>query len=54
MRHLLQNNLNLKADGKYSFNDLDFFKINLSNNINNKSTKLDLNLEYNNSLKIDF
>ena len=43
----------LKSNGKYSFNNLDFFKINLSNDINDKIQKLDLNLEYNNTLKID-
>ena len=46
--------LNFKSNGKYSFNDSDFFKINFSNNINKNLQNLDLNLDYNKSFKIDF
>ena len=46
--------LKFKGEGKYSLNDLDFFKLNISNNISKNLQNIDLNLDYNSSLKIDF
>ncbi len=43
-------NINLKGDGKYSFNNSDFLKINLENNSKNDLTNLKLNLDFSKSL----
>ena len=43
-----------KAEGKYSFNDLDYLKIILSNNIDKDNINLKLNLDYQNSLDLLF
>ena len=42
----------LKTEGKYSFNNLDFLKINLENNIKKNLMNLKLNFEYKNILDI--
>ena len=47
-----QKNINLKGDGKYSFNDQDFLKINLENNLSKDLTKMKLNIDYRNSLEL--
>ena len=44
--------INFKADGKYSFDKLDFLNVNLENNFYNDKTYLKLNLEYKNSVDI--
>ena len=46
-------NINLKGEGKYSFNDIDFLKIKLDNNLNNDLINLKLNFEYGNSLELN-
>ena len=46
-------NINLKSKGKYSFNNLDFLKINLENNFNKDSLNLKLNFDYENSLVLE-
>ena len=43
----------LKGEGKYSFNDLDFLKINIENNFSNNLTNLKLNFDYGNSFAIN-
>jgi len=44
--------INLKSEGKYSFNNLDFLKINFENNWKNDLMNLKLNLSYRNSLEL--
>lgn len=44
--------INLKSEGKYSFNNLDFLKINFENNWKNDLINLKLNLSYRNSLEL--
>ena len=44
---------NLNIEGKYSFNNLDFLKINLSNKFAKDTIKLKLNFDYINSFKLD-
>ena len=44
--------INLKSEGKYSFNNLDFLKINFENNWKNNLMNLKLNLSYRNSLEL--
>ncbi|MDC0943043.1 hypothetical protein OAR49_00195 [Pelagibacteraceae bacterium] len=46
-------NINLKSEGKYSFNNRDFLKIKLDNNLNNDLINLKLNFEYGNSLELN-
>jgi len=46
-------NINLKSEGKYSFNNLDFLKINLENNFNKDLLNLKLNFDYKNSLVLE-
>ena len=46
-------NINLKGEGKYSFNNRDFLKIKLDNNLNNDLINLKLNFEYGNSLELN-
>jgi hypothetical protein len=43
---------NLKGDGKYSFNEKDYYKINIENNIIDDKTNLSLNFDYGNSLEL--
>ncbi len=43
---------NFNAEGEYSFNNLDFFKISLSNNFDNERNNFKLNFDYGNSLKL--
>ena len=43
---------NFNAEGEYSFNNLDFLKISLSNNFDKERTNLKLNFDYGNSLKL--
>ena len=43
---------NFNAEGEYSFNNLDFLKISLSNNFDNERNNLKLNFDYGNSLKL--
>jgi len=43
-------NINLKGDGKYSFNNSDFLKLNIENNSKNDLTNLKLNLDFGKSL----
>ena len=45
-------NVKLSFDGKYSFNKLDFFKINLLNNINNGIKNYKLDFDYGGNFKI--
>ena len=54
MASLSPKQLKFKGNGKYSFDNLKFFKINLSNNIIENIQNLDLKLDFNNRLKIDF
>ncbi len=44
--------INFLGQGKYSFNNSDFFKINFDNKINNDLTNLILNLDFTNSLDL--
>ncbi len=44
--------INFKFNGKYSFNNKDFFKINLENNFKNNLTSLKLNFDYKNSFEL--
>ena len=44
--------INLKSEGKYSFNNLDFLKINFENNWKSDLMNLKLNLSYRNSLEL--
>ena len=43
-------NINFKGEGKYSFNGLDFLKINFENNSNNNEINLKLNFDFKDSL----
>ena len=47
-------NINFFGDGKYSFNNSDFLKINFKNNFNNNLMNLKLDLNYKNSFVLDF
>ena len=44
---------NFNAEGEYSFNNLDFQKIDLSNNFENERNNFRLNFDYENSFKLD-
>ncbi len=44
--------INLKGDGKYSFNGLDFLKINLENNFVDNKNNLKLDFEYKDSIEL--
>ena len=46
--------INLKGVGKYSFDNLEFLKINLENNFNKDLTKLKLNFDYSNIFELNF
>ena len=46
-------NIDFKGEGKYSFNDLDFLKINLENNFKKDLLNLKLNFDYDKSLDIN-
>ena len=48
------NNTKLSGDGEYSFNNLEFLKINFENNLRNSEIDLKLNFDFKNNLKIDF
>ena len=45
--------INFNGEGKYSFNNSNFLKINLSNNFDKNSTNLKLNLDFINNFEID-
>ena len=45
--------IKLEGEGKYSLNDIDFFKINLNNEIKKDKFNLLLNLDYGEDLKLD-
>ncbi len=45
--------IELKGEGQYSFDNLDFFKINLDKKINKDKLNLLLNLDYGESLQLD-
>ena len=47
-------NTKFNVSGKYSFNNLDFFKLNLDNNLENDVENISLNFDYGNDLKLDF
>ena len=47
-------NKNFKGEGKYSFNGLDFLKINFENNSNNNEINLKLNFDFKDSLTLGF
>ena len=47
-------NINFNGEGKYSFNNLEFLKINFSNNLKNNEIDLKLNFDFRKSLKVDF
>ncbi len=49
----LPKNISIKGNGKYSFDNLDFFQINLKNNFNKDELNLKLDLDYRNSFKLD-
>ena len=44
--------INLQGKGKYSFDDLDFLKINFESNLSNNFLNLSVDLDYQNSLSI--
>ncbi len=46
--------IDFKAAGKYSFNNLDFFKIDFKNDTNKNLQNVELNIDFNNSLNLDF
>ena len=46
--------IKLNGDGKYSFNNLEFLKINLENNFINNENYLKLNFDFKNSFELDF
>ena len=48
------NNSKISGNGKYSFNNSEFFAINFSNNLINDSVQLKLNLDIGNIIKLDF
>ena len=45
--------INLKGKGQYSFNNLDFLKIDFENNLNKDFMNLKLNCDYSNSLNVN-
>ena len=47
-------NTKFNVSGKYSFNNLDFFKLNLDNNYENDVENISLNFDYGSDLKLDF
>ncbi len=47
-------NTKFNISGKYSFNNLDFFKLNLDNYLENDVENISLNFDYGNDLKLDF
>ena len=47
-------NINFNGQGKYSFNNLDFLKINFENNFQNQLFKLKLDFDFKDDLKLDF
>ena len=46
--------INFNGQGKYSFNNLDFLKINFENNFQNQLFKLKLDFDFKDDLKLDF
>jgi hypothetical protein len=46
--------IKLNGNGKYSFNNLEFLKINLENNFINNENNLKLNFDFKESLKLEF
>jgi len=49
-----QKDISLNYNGKYSFNNIDFLKMNLNSNYKNEITNLKLDLDYANSFELDF
>jgi hypothetical protein len=47
-------NIKLNGDGKYSFDNLDFLKINFENNTNNNETNFKFNFDFKDSLELEF
>jgi len=47
-------NTKFNISGEYSFNNLDFFKLNLDNNFENDVENISLNFDYGSDLKLDF
>ena len=45
--------INLKAEGKYSFNKKEYFKVNFQNNHINEQTNFSLDFDYGNIFKLD-
>ncbi len=46
--------ININGEGKYSFNNLDFFKVNVDNNLSKDFLNVILNFDFDESLKLDF
>ena len=46
--------ININGNGKYSFNNLDFFKINVDNNLSKDFLNVILNFDFDEGLKLDF
>ena len=46
--------ININGEGKYSLNNLDFFKINIDNNLSKDFLNLNLNFDLDKSLKLEF
>ena len=49
-----QKDISLNYNGKYSFNNIDFLKMNLNSNYKNEITNIKLDLDYANSFELDF
>jgi len=47
-------NINFNGDGNYSFNNSDYLKVNLINNINNDQLNLKLDFDYKNNFELNF
>ena len=46
--------ININGEGKYSLNNLDFFKINIDNNLSKDFLNLNLNFDLDKSLELEF
>ncbi|MDC2987062.1 hypothetical protein OAY20_03080 [Candidatus Pelagibacter bacterium] len=51
--NLTSKKINLQGKGKYSFDNLDFLKVNFESNLSNNFLNLSANLDYQNSLSIN-
>ena len=49
-----QKDISLNYNGKYSFNNIDFLKMNLNSSYKNEITNIKLDLDYANSFELDF